>query len=234
MTGAAPAFGLRATGSTRRNQRRKARSPHSAPVSSGGAQHRPGMNTGEIRGQAPIGGGNRGAVAAGSVTTPEARASTAPRGLLARFVLAGAWVGVNDICFAIAVWTGIYQRASPQRILQAIASGLLGPASFEGGAATAALGLFLHFVVAYGWTAVFLVALLRWPALRARVTRPVGALVIGFPLPDLIPKPKTESSITPTNQFEAIQAGILLEDHLYANPSIISETMAATVAEKVN
>jgi class 3 adenylate cyclase len=62
----------------------------------------------------------------------------------------------------------------------------------------------------------------------------VGALVIGFPLPDLIPKPKTDNSTSSTNQFEAIQAGILVEDHLYANPSVISETMAATVAAKVN
>ena len=35
-------------------------------------------------------------------------------------------------------------------------------------------------MVAYGWTAVFGVLLLRWPALRARVTRPAGALVIGL------------------------------------------------------
>jgi uncharacterized membrane protein YagU involved in acid resistance len=87
---------------------------------------------------------------------------------------------VNDISFAIAVWTGLYRRASPPRILQAIAAGLLGPASFEGGRATAALGLFLHFVIAYGWTAVFLVALLGWPALRARVARPGWALGLGL------------------------------------------------------
>ena len=103
-----------------------------------------------------------------------------PRGLWARFALAGAWVGLNDISFAIAVWTGIYRRVSPERILQSIAAGLLGPAAFEGGAATAALGLFLHFVVAYGWTAVFLVALLAWPSLRARVARPGWALGIGL------------------------------------------------------
>lgn len=59
----------------------------------------------------------------------------------------------------------------------------------------------------------------------------VGALVIGFPLPDLIAKPINESS---TNQFEAIQTGILLEDHLYANPKIIPEAMAAVVADKVS
>jgi class 3 adenylate cyclase len=62
----------------------------------------------------------------------------------------------------------------------------------------------------------------------------VGALVIGFPIPDLIPQPKTENSAGATNQFEAIQAGILLEDHLYANPSIIPESIAGTVAAKVN
>ncbi len=64
--------------------------------------------------------------------------------------------------------------------------------------------------------------------------RVVGALVIGFPLPDLIAKPKTETVAGPTNQFEAIQTGILLEDHLYANPSIVAEPMAAVVAEKVS
>jgi class 3 adenylate cyclase len=64
--------------------------------------------------------------------------------------------------------------------------------------------------------------------------RSVGALVIGFPLADLIPKAKSESSAKSTNQFEEIQAGILLEDHLYANSSIIPEPMAALVADKVN
>ena len=119
----------------------------------------------------------RGAVPAGS---PATRVGVLPRGVWARFVLAGAWVGLNDISFAIAVWTGIYRRVSPERILQSIAAGLLGPASFEGGAATAVLGLFLHFVVAYGWTAVFLVALLTWPALRARAARPGWALGLGL------------------------------------------------------
>lgn len=64
--------------------------------------------------------------------------------------------------------------------------------------------------------------------------RVVGALVIGFPLPDLVAKPKAENSNAPTNQFEAIQTGILLEDHLYANPNVVPETMAAIVASKVN
>jgi len=47
---------------------------------------------------------------------------------------------------------------NPVRIMQSIASGLLGADSFTGGAATAALGVFLHFVIAFGATAVFYLA----------------------------------------------------------------------------
>ncbi len=46
----------------------------------------------------------------------------------------------------------------PIRILQAIASGLLGAGSYKGGFATATLGLVLHFVIAFGATAVYYAA----------------------------------------------------------------------------
>jgi len=46
----------------------------------------------------------------------------------------------------------------PIRILQSVASGLLGPSSYQGGAATAALGLGLHFFIAYSWATIFYVA----------------------------------------------------------------------------
>ncbi len=45
---------------------------------------------------------------------------------------------------------------NPVRIMQSIASGLLGANSYAGGAATAALGVFLHFVIAFGATVVFI------------------------------------------------------------------------------
>jgi uncharacterized membrane protein YagU involved in acid resistance len=47
---------------------------------------------------------------------------------------------------------------SPLRILQSIASGLLGAASYEGGLGTAALGLALHFVIALGAAFVYYAA----------------------------------------------------------------------------
>lgn len=63
-------------------------------------------------------------------------------------------------------------------VYQYIASGLLGVGAFEGGLATAALGLFLHYVVAFGVTAVFMLAADRIPLLR-RYAIP-ASLVYGF------------------------------------------------------
>ena len=47
------------------------------------------------------------------------------------------------------------QGTAPVRIMQSIASGLLGMDSYAGGFKTAALGVALHFLIATGATAVF-------------------------------------------------------------------------------
>ncbi|MGC2237778.1 MAG: hypothetical protein WA584_16560 [Pyrinomonadaceae bacterium] len=47
---------------------------------------------------------------------------------------------------------------SPVRIFQSISAGLLGAESAKGGAATAILGIFLHFVIAFTATTVFYIA----------------------------------------------------------------------------
>lgn len=85
----------------------------------------------------------------------------------------GAAVGVLD-GLAASVNAGL-RGTSPARVFQYVASGLLGPASFEGGTATVLLGVLLHFAVAFGAAAVYWLASLRLPAL---VRRPLlcGAL----------------------------------------------------------
>jgi hypothetical protein len=65
----------------------------------------------------------------------------------------GLAAGLLDIAAAFLVY-GV-RGAAPVRILQTIASGVLGPKAFEGGLASAALGLFLHFVMATGWAVVY-------------------------------------------------------------------------------
>lgn len=66
----------------------------------------------------------------------------------------GLLAGVLDITAACLTNYWI----SPVRIFQSVAAGLLGAKSAEGGVATAVLGIFLHFVIAFIWTIVFYAA----------------------------------------------------------------------------
>ncbi|MEJ6001281.1 hypothetical protein [Paucibacter soli] len=63
-------------------------------------------------------------------------------------LLGGSIAGALDILFAISF--AAYQGATPVRLLQTVASGLLGSAAFAGGLPVAALGLALHPLLAGG------------------------------------------------------------------------------------
>jgi uncharacterized membrane protein YagU involved in acid resistance len=78
-------------------------------------------------------------------------------------VVGGSIAGALDILFAIS-YAG-YNGMAPSRLLQTVASGLLGEAAFSGGTATAAAGLLLHFAMAYVWAAIFVAAARRLPLL---------------------------------------------------------------------
>jgi len=71
----------------------------------------------------------------------------------------GLICGVLDITAALAVY-GRFGLA-PIALLQGIAAGLLGPLARKGGLATAFLGLFCHFFIAFCATAVYFAAS-RW------------------------------------------------------------------------
>ena len=113
-------------------------------------------------------------IGSGSATSP----TVGSRAFPAIFV-GGFLVGVIDLAYAILV----YSPKHPIRIGQAVASGLLGAKSFSGGWQTAALGVLLHFTIAFGAATVFYLASRR---LRFLVERPVvygliyGAMVYGF------------------------------------------------------
>ncbi|HWZ98320.1 MAG TPA: hypothetical protein VN025_11220 [Candidatus Dormibacteraeota bacterium] len=74
----------------------------------------------------------------------------------------GLIAGTMDITAAILTYK-IRNNIPPVRILQSVASGLLGKDAFTGGTKTAALGLFLHFVIAFGATTVFYLASRKMP-----------------------------------------------------------------------
>ena len=74
-----------------------------------------------------------------------------------RAVFAGGTIaGALDILFAI-----LFAAANgmpPMRLLQTVASGLLGASAFDGGIETAMLGLAAHFVLSWLWATLFLLA----------------------------------------------------------------------------
>jgi uncharacterized membrane protein YagU involved in acid resistance len=74
-------------------------------------------------------------------------------------IVGGGLVAVLDIAAAFAL-RGAF-GSPPIRVLQGIASGVLGPAAFQGGMSTAALGMVLHVVIAFVVAAVYY-AVSRW------------------------------------------------------------------------
>lgn len=95
---------------------------------------------------------------------PAARKSlTVSRALL----FGGLTVGTLDILDAFVF--NAFRGIKPIRILQFIASGVLGrEAAFGGAAATAALGLLLHFFIAFVVVALYVLASRKLPILARR------------------------------------------------------------------
>jgi uncharacterized membrane protein YagU involved in acid resistance len=79
-----------------------------------------------------------------------------PSGAFPAIFSAGLLAGVLDITAAFITWAP--QGVPPVRILQGIASGLLGPQAFREGTAAALLGGALHFLIAFSAAAVFYAA----------------------------------------------------------------------------
>jgi len=75
--------------------------------------------------------------------------------------------GLLDIAYAI-VFSYFRSGTRPERVLQSVSSGALGRDAYAGGAATAALGLGFHFLIAFTITAIFFAAAARMPALTRR------------------------------------------------------------------
>jgi hypothetical protein len=96
--------------------------------------------------------------------------------------LAGLIAGILDItsAFVLAYPKGV----APIRVLQGIASGLLGrESSIQGGLATAGLGLTIHFVIAFVAASVFYVASRKLVVLTRRAVISglfYGMAVYGF------------------------------------------------------
>ena len=84
------------------------------------------------------------------------------------FVAMGGLVaGTFDITYACLFWA-LKAGVQPPRIFQSVAAGLLGRASFSGGAASASLGLVLHYFIATSMCFTYYLVSRRWTALVRR------------------------------------------------------------------
>jgi hypothetical protein len=112
-------------------------------------------------------------------------------------LIGGSIAGVLDILFAITY--NAMNGVAPVRLLQIVASGLLGKAALDGGVPTAILGLAGHFGMSYLWAALFVAAVA--PAATRReaggcrtvfgilvffTMRPRRAAPVRIPLPDRV------------------------------------------------
>ena len=100
---------------------------------------------------------------------------------LRTIAITGLIVGAMDITSAFII--AISRGSTITRLLQFVASGLIGQQAFQGGMATAALGLGLHFVIAFSLVGVFYAASRRLAFLRRQAVLSgivYGLIVYGF------------------------------------------------------
>lgn len=92
--------------------------------------------------------------------------------------LGGIFCGALDIAAALVIYGAM--GVPPMRLLQGIASGLVGARAFSAGSAGAALGFILEFVISWGAAAVYVAASSAMPMLlrRAALTGPLYGLAV--------------------------------------------------------
>ena len=86
-----------------------------------------------------------------------------PGAIIAAILVGGILAGALDFAGACIIY-----KASPEVIGKAVAAGVLGPASFDGGVGNAWLGAGLHFFIATVAAAIYVLVSLRLPVLRSQ------------------------------------------------------------------
>jgi hypothetical protein len=99
------------------------------------------------------------------------------RDSLSRVARAGILTGITDGLFSSVLSVAFY-HSTVQRLFQGVASTLLGPEAFNGGALTFAIGVLMHFGVAFGWSVVFLSIVKRAPRIYSVLNSPFGVVKV--------------------------------------------------------
>ncbi|HEX8851039.1 MAG TPA: hypothetical protein VF761_16025 [Gemmatimonadaceae bacterium] len=101
---------------------------------------------------------------------PAAARDSFARLLIPVWLVTAAW----DFLCASALSLFAYQTPVA-RLWRGVASTVLGKGALEGGTFPMIVGIALHLAVALTWSALFVLALRAWPALRRAIGSPLGA-----------------------------------------------------------
>ena len=94
-------------------------------------------------------------------------------------VVIPVWLVTASWDFLCATALSVFAyHSSFAHLWQGVASTVLGPTAIDGGASMVAAGIALHVAVAFTWSALFVVAVLMWPALRGAITTRSGAFAV--------------------------------------------------------
>ena len=96
---------------------------------------------------------------------------------LSRLAIAGFVTAVVDGLFSSVLSVAFY-HSTVTRLFQGVASVLLGQDALAGGTRMAALGLLMHFGVAFLWSAVFLLLVTRSGWIRSVLASPQGTIKV--------------------------------------------------------
>ena len=96
---------------------------------------------------------------------------------MARLLRAGLLTAVVDGLFSSILSVAAY-GSTVSRLFQGVASVLLGADAFNGGRRTALIGILMHVLVAFTWSAVYLFLVLRSAWIRRLLASPYGVLKV--------------------------------------------------------
>lgn len=134
-------------------------------------------------------------------------------GLIRAIAITALVAGTLDYAAAISNFM-IGGGKDPNRVAWYIASSVLGSkAAFTGGWLTAAFGIFLHYVIATGWTVLFFLGYRRVPMLRKNpflVGAAYGLFVWAMMNRVLVPLTRIKTGEFTLNSAAMIQAAILM------------------------
>ena len=140
---------------------------------------------------------------------------TPSRSFLKALALCLLIAGTLDISDAL-IFYGL-RGVSPERLLQNIASALIGPQAFHGGLTTTLLGLAIHYAITLCWAALFLLAatrvsfLTRYAVLSGLVYGSIIYVVMNFIVLPLTRLPPRSHHIPPAVLLNAVLALLLFQ-----------------------